>query len=521
MRGVALLLASGSDSRGGIVYGLAGVVFLIVVFLLLASTNMQKELSHDEHMYIAAGDLLAREGLFPYKDYPFFQAPNLALVYAAIFQGTDRLLLAARLFNTLCSVLSLGILFFTASSLFRASRLFVRFSVSAGSVILLASSPVFVYTSGLAWNHDLPVLLTLLAVALLCRSVGQPGIGGRIFLAGVLVGSAIGTRLSFMPMIAPFIGGILLLPGVTERRKKLFLLAAFILGMLVALTPTSILFAMAPSSFAFDNVRYHQLNETYWQQVGYTRAMSFPGKLAYLGDVISEPATLALVIAFMSMAILVSIKAVRARLSGYFEFAFLLSLIPFLLAGAMAPTPMWYQYYYPLMPILVLSLVHGMSILSSDNRWRVWVLAAFDLLALISCASAVPAYLGLNRTLSISGWEPVKIHEVGLEIKRDVGEGKVLTLAPLYPLEGGMGIYKELATGPFAWRTANLLPGGQGRGLDIISTNDFEYLLRGEPPKAILVGFETSLEESMIKHAQEHSYIPEKLSNGATLWVAR
>jgi hypothetical protein len=33
----------------------------------------------------------------------------------------------------------------------------------------------------------------------------------------------------------------------------------------------------------------------------------------------------------------------------------------------------------------------------------------------------------------------------------------VLTLAPLYALEGGAAIYPAFATGPFAWRVAPLL----------------------------------------------------------------
>jgi 4-amino-4-deoxy-L-arabinose transferase-like glycosyltransferase len=519
-RGVASFLTSGGPIRGKVIYSLVAVLFFAVLFLVLVSTNMQKELSHDEHMYIAAGSLLARDSLLPYRDYPFFQAPNLELIYAVIFRSTDRLLLAARLFNTTCSILSLGVLFYTASILFRTMQPLVRFGISAGSALLLASNPIFVYTSGLAWNHDLPVLLVLLAVVLLGRSIRRPSAGWHTFFAGIVVGSAIGTRLSFAPIILAFVGAAFLLPGVARGLKKLFLQGVFTVGTLVALAPVLMLFAQAPAGFAFDNVRYHQLNEAYWQEIGYTRAMTLPGKLAYFGDVISEPATLALVIAFLLLTMLVSIKALRARLSGSFEFAFVLSLVPLLLAGALAPTPTWYQYFYPLVPLLVLSLVYGMALLLSDDRLRVWVLAAFGLVVLLSGASAVPAYLRLNRSLSVADWEPAKIHKVGLEIKRAVGEGRVLTLAPLYPLEGGASIYSELATGPFGWRMSKLLPDEQKRGLEMMSEDGLGDLLRSKPPKGILVGLETSLEQTLVEYAQEHGYVPEKLSNGATLWVS-
>ena len=47
---------------------------------------MRKELSHDEQMYVAGGELPA-QGLLPYRDYPYLQMPNLAFTYA----GTDPL----------------------------------------------------------------------------------------------------------------------------------------------------------------------------------------------------------------------------------------------------------------------------------------------------------------------------------------------------------------------------------------------------------------------------------------------
>ncbi len=80
-------------------FRVATILFFAVVFLLLVNTNMRKGLSHDEHMYVAGGHLLASESLLPYKDYPYLQMPNLALAYGALFRVTDHLLLAARLLN--------------------------------------------------------------------------------------------------------------------------------------------------------------------------------------------------------------------------------------------------------------------------------------------------------------------------------------------------------------------------------------------------------------------------------------
>ena len=48
------------------------VPFFCVVFLLLLSMSMQKELSHDEHQFIASGELSASRLLLPYEGYPTF-----------------------------------------------------------------------------------------------------------------------------------------------------------------------------------------------------------------------------------------------------------------------------------------------------------------------------------------------------------------------------------------------------------------------------------------------------------------
>ena len=122
-------------------------------------------------------------------------------------------------------------------------------------------------------------------------------------------------------------------------------------------------------------------------------------------------------------------------------------VVPFLLAGAIAPTPTWYQYYYAVVPFMALAVLFGASALYSIGGWWRWATALFGVAALVCAAYAIPAYTKLNMSLSSAGWVPLKTHAVGEEIRRAVGMGRVLTLAPLFPLEGGLDIYDELAAG--------------------------------------------------------------------------
>jgi hypothetical protein len=49
-------------------------------------------------------------------------------------------------------------------------------------------------------------------------------------------------------------------------------------------------------------------------------------------------------------------------------------------------------------------------------------------------------------------------HEVGKRITSATGPGAlVLTTTPIQPIEGGLRVYPEFATGAFAWRMAPFL----------------------------------------------------------------
>src|SRR3954470_9477005 len=67
--------------------GVAAVAPLVpVVFTVMLARAMSKPLDHDEHQFIASGALLARRGLLPYRDYPYFHMPYLAGAYALLFR---------------------------------------------------------------------------------------------------------------------------------------------------------------------------------------------------------------------------------------------------------------------------------------------------------------------------------------------------------------------------------------------------------------------------------------------------
>ncbi len=104
-------------------------------------------------------------------------------------------------------------------------------------------------------------------------------------------------------------------------------------------------------------------------------------------------------------------------------------------------------------------------------------------------------------------------------MRRQLPLGKVLTFAPIFPLEGGLDIYPDFAAGPFTWRSAPLMDASERQRLGILSHSQLERLLTTNPPSGILVGYEPDLEAPFIKYAQDHGFTPITLPDGNTLWT--
>jgi hypothetical protein len=144
-------------------------------------------------------------------------------------------------------------------------------------------------------------------------------------------------------------------------------------------------------------------------------------------------------------------------------------------------------------------------------------------MALLTLLIFSSQYNSTSRKLQLltnpSSWVPIQMHALGQEIKSSIGSGRVLTLGPIFPLEGGLDAYEIFATGPFAWRTSLNLSKGYRARYGVISPYELESYLSKNPPKAILTGIEsnsngfdqpdpTSLESPLIKYAHENNYRP-------------
>jgi hypothetical protein len=488
-------------------------LFFCFVFVLLLQATMHKGLNHDEQMYVSSGALLVRSQL-PYVDYPYFQMPLLALVYGVAFQGWGDLLLVARLLNTLFAFGACLLLFSIVWRLSVGIGSLLRTALSVGSVMLYISGSQFVYTSGLAWNHDLPVLLTLGSLALLMPGKSTDKVDMHVLCSGFVLGLAASTRLLFLPAIVPF-GFAIMLSSDTRPAMGLRRLILFGIGFAAGLLPSLLFLVMSPGEFFFGNVTYHGFNEQYWRSVGYERAMTPAGKLGYAFDVlVSEPSNWLLLLGMLVVLVTMSRIGPRDRV--------MVVILPFLTAAALflcalVPTPTWLQYFYA--PYAMMAVAFALGTVSLVRTRRRLAVLLFSIVTVVSVAYSVLRYLSLGNMLAVDDWAPGIVSRVGREIREAVPAGTVVTLSPMYPLQAGLDIYPGLASGPFGFRVANILSAEEKAEHGLISEEDVLRLMSQRPPEGILAGSEGALEVPLVQFAIEHRYKEVELSNSLSLWV--
>ncbi len=500
-------------------YMLGAALFLGGVLVLLFGLNMRRGLNHDEHQFVAGAELIAELGMLPYRDFPYFHVPTLSFIYAALFRLTDYHLMVARWFSIASSWLMLSLLFGTALVWLRNLKAGARFFVAASIVVLLMTSPSFLHASGRAWNHDFPVLLTVLAACIMGYWLNQPVRPvWWMVIPGLLIGLATGVRLSYVLVAAPFVLMMLLALSWRSRRAWIGVLL-FGVGMAIGLLPSLILFALAPQEFLFGNLAYAQLNTRYYTALADpVFAMTLGQKVVRtLEYIVTEPGNLLLV-----APVLIALWRVRRqiRMSEAPEIIFLLLLLLSLLGAAFAPTPIQRQYIYPLFPICALLLI---AALAREGRPRP-VISVLAVVTVISIVLGTPRYVeGAQIAFTPDEWFPLKVHAQGERLAELAGGGQVLTLAPIYPLEGGASIYPALVTGPMGWRVAPLLTDAQRQAEGLLGLDDLPAALAAEPPRAIYTGLhdnDTASEAPFLAYAQEHGYVPIAMPDDATLWVA-
>jgi hypothetical protein len=128
---------------------------------------------------------------------------------------------------------------------------------------------------------------------------------------------------------------------------------------------------------------------------------------------------------------------------------------------------------------------------------------------------------GAAVALQPDEWFPLKVHARGERLVQLAGGERVLTLAPIFPLEGGSEVYPQLVSGPLGFRVASLLDADERVRMGLIGPDDLDAFLADAPPQSIFTGVHDSdatEEAPLVAFAQNNEYAPVPAEEPALLW---
>ena len=399
-------------------------------------------------------------------------------------------------------------------------RLGVSESTAIAATTLLALTHSFQFGATVVRNDMLPALLLAGGLnAALAALSGQR----RVLLwgvAGAAFGAAVGTKLSYaLPAVAV---GIFHLLTVWRHRNRASLIdaTACALGALISFVPVAIIYAQAPAAFVFGVFDYGSQAPFHWYRLN-----GLGDRLGIDWKLIDTAAALLRGPAGVALAVVAFAMVRRAKRDGrhvLLDLLFIAGLI-----AALLPTPTWRQYLIPMLPPLFVRLGLAWHEGAVPRRWQRFVVGSFVLTALIGLVQPV---LWAKRILAGKATPIVmtrEAHWIGARLEAANAEDAIATLAPQVVLDSGFALDPRFATGPFAYRSGDLLSDEQQRAVLLISPRTVDRFLAERPPAAIVTGYESlsqfdriNLDDGLRGFAVNHGYRLERSPFGkAELFV--
>lgn len=507
-----------SQALGKTTCFIATLFLFALIALVLFSQAVNANVSHDEYQFIAGAQILRKSGLLPYIDYPFLHMPYMPVFYATVLWLGTNDFLTTRLLNEFSVFLSVFAVFLLVTSRFKAPNRFLLFLVGGLSAFLFVTNPSLYVMDGRALNHGLPTLFALGAFFLYLYAPIKRSLA--LFLCGILVGLATGTRLSYAVLVIPFILAIWLDPTV-HRKDWTGLLMAFGAGIFLAVLPILVLFVIAPKPFIYGNFHYIALNTVYRRNFEHSHGMTLLGKLeAFFMFMASDPVNALLYLALIAFLVMAWIRFRERREPAVFALLFNGWFGIVLFAAAFSPTPLWQQYFFSPVPFLIIGIFWGISEFFSTRKKTVWLFTAALGAAFFLSQSFTRLILPLQQLQEPAKWTTTIMYDLSNQIASyiDCSDNcKVLTLVPILPLEADLETYPMFTVGSFSWRTAPLLTKERRAEYEIISYEDLNEFLMNDPPAAILTGLESNattfnrdyrgdLEQPFVDYAVRNGY---------------
>ena len=170
------------------------------------------------------------------------------------------------------------------------------------------------------------------------------------------------------------------------------------------------------------------------------------------------------------------------------------SLAAAFFAIALSLPTIWRQYLAPPVPFLLCSFAYPLASLrelSSRRESRAPIIVAAVLVGMGVFAGWLSTSGPITDCFKPDKWVPIQVHRTARDIAENTKEPKlILTIAPLFALEGGCEIYPELSAGTFTYRIGNLMNEEERRITRTVGPEMLGRLAEQSPPSAIIAGAE-------------------------------
>jgi hypothetical protein len=486
------------------------ISILVVLCLAILANSMTKTIGRDEQMYCTGGVLLA-QGKMIYRDFSYVaQMPYHPLLCAALYKilNTNHYLLVGRLLSTVCDILVMVCIVGVYRRIFKPFEISGMLFGLAGA-ILYVFNPSVDYANGFAWNNDVVILCVVFSFWLFV-SIPPPSaefqisnFKFQIFLIGALLTLASCMRITTALVQLLFFIFLQAKGGKSIKQRFKTILPFLIASAIVLIWPVWVI-AQAPRAFLLDVFVIQILNSEWLHQIGLVH-----NKFAFTYNCLAKPGYLVLIVIAVYLCVIVAWQRRRLAVSDKANL-FLAALLPlvFFVIALSLPT-VWRQHLAAPVPFLIIGAAYPLLYLrklvhkAGINRYFN-IAAVLVALSVLVAAVSFPAVLyRIPELLRPQSWTAIELHKISEDIGEKTKSPKIiLTLAPLYALEGGCDIYTEFSAGSFVYRVADFMSPADRAVTHSVGPETLGGLLKKTPPSAVILGVEMDiLEEPLFEAA--------------------
>jgi hypothetical protein len=496
-----------------------GVVLILAVFsLAILANSMTKMVGRDEQVYCTAGALLA-QGKMIYRDFSYVaQMPYHPLLCAALFRAlnTRYFLLTVRMVSAVCDILTVFCIVGIYRHIFKPFTI-VGLLLGLGASILWIFNPLVDYANGFAWNHDVVILCVMLSLWLLLstdfrlksRYWKAALIGALLTLASCMRITTVVVQLVFLVFLLSVAGGSL--------KEKFATALPFLVSCAIVLIWPVWLIASAPRAFFLNLFWIQVLNGKWLQKMGMVH-----NKFSLTFESLTTVGYLAIITIgiYLCVVLVLCRRKLKGADTGKALLVFLVAVVMFVVVYI--PSTMWRQYLAMPVPFLVAGFAYPLMWLRKFGYIKYFKIGfiIFIVGTIMTVTSHAIVLRRIPKLFDAGNWVPIRVHRISEDIAKKIKEPKlILTLAPLYAIEGGSDSYTEFSAGPFVYRVADYM---SAWNLDITHTigpRTLKRLLEKSPPSAVLLGVEPEfLEAALFKAAVKADWERRTYENGVTVY---